>query len=107
MHETRYSELVGVVAGFGTTFAVVPDLLKMLRSRSSKGMSPAMPAILSVFQVIWIYYGALIGSRPIVMWNVVAVLINTFCVVAYVLLARRERTDVVELTRAAESSDPH
>jgi MtN3 and saliva related transmembrane protein len=107
MHETRYSELVGFVAGFGTTFAVVPDLLRMLRTRSSKGMSPTMPAILSAFQVVWIYYGVLIGSRPVVMWNVVAVLINSLSVVAYLQFARRERTDVSELTRAGESSDVH
>ncbi len=91
MQETRYSELVGLVAGFGTTFAVVPDLYRMLRTRSSKGMSPNMPAILCAFQLIWIYYGILIGSRPIVMWNVVAVVINLWSVVAYARFARRER----------------
>jgi MtN3 and saliva related transmembrane protein len=96
---------VGVVAGFGTTFAVVPDLLRMLKSRSSKGMSPSMPAILSAFQVIWIYYGVLIGSRPIVVWNVVAVLINSLSVVAYLRFARRERANFVLPKRASETSD--
>lgn len=34
------SEIFGLVAGFGTTFAALPDLIVMLRRRSSKGMNP-------------------------------------------------------------------
>ena len=89
--EFQQAEIVGFVAGFGTTFAVVPDLLMMLKRRSSEGMNPSMPAILAIFQVIWIYYGVLIGSRPVVVWNVVAVLVNSLGVAAYFHFARREK----------------
>lgn len=91
MHDTTGSEIVGLVAGFGTTFAVVPDLVRMLKRRSSRGVTPTMPAIMAVFQVVWIYYGVLIGSRPVVMWNVVAVVINALSVAAYFHFARREK----------------
>ena len=90
MHETSNSELIGFVAGFGTTFAGLPDLFRMLRQRSSRGMNPTMPAIMAVFQVCWLYYGVLIGSRPIVVWNVIAVLVNSLSVAAYVHFSRRE-----------------
>ena len=40
------SELVGLVAGAGTTFAALPDLIAMLRRRSSQGMNPRMAAIM-------------------------------------------------------------
>ena len=63
------SEVLGFVAGFGTTFAVLPDLIAMLRRRSSKGMNPTMAAIMGAFQVLWIWYGLLIVSRPVVLWN--------------------------------------
>src|SRR5262245_52309095 len=62
------SEVVGLVAGFGTTFAAMPDLLKMLKRRSSKGMNPTMAAIMGVAQIVWVYYGLLIHSRPVVVW---------------------------------------
>jgi MtN3 and saliva related transmembrane protein len=39
------SEIFGFIAGLGTTFAVLPDLLAMLRRRSSAGMNPRMAAI--------------------------------------------------------------
>ena len=85
------SEVIGLVAGFGTTFAAVPDLIAMLRRRSSKGMNPTMAGIMGVFQIVWVYYGLLIQSRPVIAWNMVAVVINFLSVGAYVRFARRER----------------
>jgi MtN3 and saliva related transmembrane protein len=87
----RRSEIVGFVAGLGTTFAAVPDLLAMLKRRSSVGMNPRMAAIMGVFQILWVYYGLLILSRPVIAWNVIAVLINLFSVGAYRYFARREK----------------
>jgi len=87
------SEIVGVLAGFGTTFAAVPDLLAMFRRRSSAGMNPRMAAIMGVFQILWVYYGLLIVSRPVIGWNVLAVLINFFNVGAYYHFVRKEKTE--------------
>ena len=85
------SDLFGFVAGLGTTFAVLPDLVAMLRRRSSAGMNPRMAAIIGVFQILWIYYGILIISRPVVVWNVIGVLINFFSVAAYAYFRRKEK----------------
>ena len=85
------SEVFGFVAGFGTTFAALPDLIGMLRQRSSAGMNPRMAAIMGVFQILWVYYGLLIVSRPVVAWNVVAILINFLSVGAYLYFRGRER----------------
>ena len=85
------SEVFGFVAGMGTTFAAVPDLVAMLKRRSSAGMNPRMAAIMGVFQILWVYYGLLIVSRPVIAWNVVAVLINFLSVGAYAHFARKEK----------------
>jgi MtN3 and saliva related transmembrane protein len=85
------SEVLGMVAGFGTTFAAVPDLIKMFKRRSSKGMNPTMAGIMGVFQIVWVYYGLLILSRPVIAWNMVAVVINFLSVAAYFRFARSER----------------
>jgi MtN3 and saliva related transmembrane protein len=84
------SEILGLVAGFGTTFAAVPDLVRMFRRQSSQGINPTMAGIMGVFQVVWVYYGLLIASRPVVLWNLVAVIINFMTVWAYFRFARRE-----------------
>lgn len=85
------SEIWGLVAGFGTTFAALPDLIKMLRRRSSKGVNPTMAGIMGVFQIAWVYYGLLIASRPVVAWNLIAVITNFMTVMAYRRFARNER----------------
>lgn len=84
------SEIMGLVAGFGTTFAAVPDLIKMFKRRSSKGINPTMAGIMGVFQIVWVYYGLLIASRPVIAWNMVAVVINFMMVMAYFRFARNE-----------------
>ncbi len=84
------SEIFGFLAGLGTTFAAVPDLVAMLKRRSSAGMNPRMAAILGIFQILWVYYGLLIASRPVIAWNVIAVLINFLSVAAYRHFARKE-----------------
>lgn len=86
------SEVLGVVAGFGTTFAAVPDLIKMIKRRSSEGINPTMVSIMCVFQIVWVYYGLLIASRPVIVWNFVAVVINSITVAAYFKFSRSEVT---------------
>ena len=84
------SEVIGIVAGFGTTFAALPDLIAMLKRRSSNGMNPRMAAIMGVFQIVWVYYGLLIVSRPVILWNIIGVVFNFLMVGAYFYFARNE-----------------
>lgn len=91
------SEVVGIVAGFGTTFAALPDLIGMLKRRSSKGMNPTMAGIMGLFQILWVYYGLLIASRPVIVWNIVAVLINSLMVGAYFYFVRNEKIGSVKV----------
>src|ERR1700751_4662372 len=87
------SEIFGFIAGLGTTFAAVPDLLAMLRRRSAAGMNPRMAGIMGVFQILWVYYGLLILSRPVIAWNVIGILINSLSVAAYVHFVNKEKAN--------------
>jgi uncharacterized protein with PQ loop repeat len=82
--------VIGFVAGLGTTFAAVPDLIGMFKRRSSKGVNPTMAGIIGAFQIVWIYYGLLIASRPVIAWNMIGVVINLLTVAAFLRFARRE-----------------
>ena len=68
------------------------DLIKMLKRQSAAGMNPTMAAIMGLFQIVWVYYGFLIDSKPVIVWNVVAVGINGMAVGAYFYFARRQST---------------
>ena len=66
-------------------------MIAMLKRRSSAGMNPRMAAIMGVFQLAWIYYGLLIASRPVIAWNLVAVVINFISVAAFRHFSRKEK----------------
>jgi MtN3 and saliva related transmembrane protein len=51
-----------------------------------------MAAILGVFQIQRVY-GLLIASRPVINWNVIAVLINFKCVRAHGYFVRKEKSE--------------
>jgi MtN3 and saliva related transmembrane protein len=85
------SEILGFVAGFGTTFAAVPDLVAMLKRRSSAGMNPRMAGIIGVFQIAWVYYGLLIASRPVILWNLMGIVINFVSVGAYLYFRKAKQ----------------
>ncbi|PYX71234.1 MAG: hypothetical protein DMG78_16155 [Acidobacteria bacterium] len=87
------SEIFGFLAGLGTTFAALPDLLAMLRRRSAAGINPRMAGITGVFQILWVYYGLLILSRPVIAWNLVAILINSLSVAAYIHFVNKEKAN--------------
>jgi uncharacterized protein with PQ loop repeat len=84
------AQIIGFVAGFGTTFAALPDLVAMLKRRSSAGMNPRMALITGTFQILWVIYGILIGSTNITVWNVIAVAANYLTVGAYAYFSRRK-----------------
>ena len=48
----RVAEVLGFVAGLGTIFVGLPDLIAMFRRGSNAGMNPRMVAILGVFQIV-------------------------------------------------------
>jgi hypothetical protein len=55
----------------------------------------------SSFQILWVYYGLSITSRSVIIWNVIAVLINSLTVGAYVHFLRKEKAK--SLNSASES----
>jgi len=90
----KRSDIIGMIAGFGTTFAGLPDLLAMLKRRSSAGMNPRMAGIMCLFQFAWVYYGLLILSPPVVLWNLIGIVTNGMTVGAFVYFLRKEKSQV-------------
>ena len=50
---------------------------------------------MGVFQILWVYYGLLIASRPVIVWNMIAIVINFLSVGAYLYFVRRERKQAI------------
>lgn len=68
------TESIGFAAAACTTFAFVPQSVRVWRTRSAADISLAMYLILVTGVVLWIAYGWLIRSAPLVAANSVSLL---------------------------------
>jgi MtN3 and saliva related transmembrane protein len=71
---------LGLVAGFCTTFCFVPQVVRAWRTRSTRDLSPAMLAVLALGTVLWLAYGLLLDSLPLIATNVCALALQAILV---------------------------
>lgn len=69
-------DAIGLVAGFLTTAAFIPQLLKIYRSKSGRDISGRMFALFSIGIVLWLIYGILLESLPLILTNVVTLALS-------------------------------
>jgi MtN3 and saliva related transmembrane protein len=62
-------EILGAVAGFCTTFAFVPQLVKIYR-QGGRDLSYAMLSLYLGGMLLWLAYGLLIHAQAVVLTNV-------------------------------------
>jgi len=70
-----FVDLLGLAAGALTTIAFVPQLRKIRATRSGRDVSMRTFLIFSTGVALWLAYGLLIRSLPIVLANVVTLLL--------------------------------
>jgi MtN3 and saliva related transmembrane protein len=64
-------ELIGSVAATITTLCWIPQAIKVLRTRDTAAISLVMYLMLAVGLSLWLLYGLLIGSWPLIGSNTV------------------------------------
>jgi len=62
---------LGLVAGALTTIAFVPQVVRIVRTRSAYDISWWLFGILAVGSALWLWYGIALESLPIIATNVV------------------------------------
>lgn len=67
--------LLGIAAGSLTTLAFIPQVIRTWRTRSTHDISLGMFLLFSTGLVLWLIYGALIGSWPIITANTVTLVL--------------------------------
>lgn len=69
------AQWVGLAAGLLTTFAFIPQVLKIWRTRSAKDISLRMYIAFSIGVAMWLVYGILKQKPPIILWNAVTLVL--------------------------------
>ncbi len=82
-------ELIGLTAGILTTAAFIPQVMKIYRTKSGEDVSARMMTLFSAGIVLWLVYGVLLRSLPLILSNVFTLLLS----LAILVLKIRYRRD--------------
>ena len=80
-----FIEIIGSVGAFCTTIAYLPQLIKIIKTRSVKDVSLNMYLVMLTGVTLWLIYGAFIKSWPLIAANAV-----TFIFVFAILILKRK-----------------
>jgi Uncharacterized conserved protein len=70
---------LGLLAGFMTSIAVIPQVVRTWRRKQAVDLSVWQPLILIAGLVLWLFYGIAIGDTPLIV-------ANSFTIVCYLFL---------------------
>ncbi|MCL5094249.1 MAG: SemiSWEET transporter [Patescibacteria group bacterium] len=68
--------ILGLIAASLTTLSYIPQLIKIKRTKSVEDLSLGMFIALTTGFTLWLIYGFLINSLPIIFSNVLAVTLS-------------------------------
>lgn len=83
------ADWIGIVAGTLTTIAFVPQVLRVWRTRTARDLSLATFAIFMTGVALWLVYGVMIASVPIVLANAVTLVLAGSIVLMKIAFDRR------------------
>ncbi len=78
-------DIIGSLAGFLTTIAFVPQVIKTWRSRSAADISLIMFALFTLGVLMWLLYGIALRALPIILANSVTLLLASSILVMKIL----------------------
>ena len=81
---------IGLVAGVLTTGAFVPQVWKIYRSKSGRDVSARMFSLLSAGVVLWLIYGIMLQSLPLILTNGVTLVLSLAIIVLKVRYSRAQ-----------------
>ncbi|MCM1324512.1 MAG: SemiSWEET transporter [Acetobacter sp.] len=78
-------EIIGYMAGLFTAVCFMPQSIKTLRTRETKGISAVSYALFSLGLICWIIYGVYLHSIQMILFNAISlvfslsILVVTLC----------------------------
>ncbi len=94
------AEVIGTAAGICSTSSFVPQVLKAWREGDTAAISKRMYVITVTAFSLWIVYGAMIGSLPIVIFNTASLILSAIILA----LKLRRRTAAIPSSRPAKGN---
>lgn len=71
-----FATAIGLIAGALTTSSFLPQVIKAWKTKSTKDISLHMYIVLTTGVFLWMVYGLLINSLPVILTNVVTFILT-------------------------------
>ena len=76
-----YIVVIGLIAGTLTTASLLPQVIKTFRIKETKDLSLSMYIILATGMLLWVMYGVLIDSFPVIAANAISFILATIVLI--------------------------
>jgi MtN3 and saliva related transmembrane protein len=67
--------LIGLAAATCTTLAFLPQAIKVIRTKQTKGLSLVMYSIFTLGVFLWLVYGILVKDPPLIIANIITLIL--------------------------------
>ncbi|UFH31781.1 SemiSWEET transporter [Chryseobacterium sp. C-71] len=81
--------ILGIVAGFLTSIAMIPQLIKVIKEKNVEDLSWVMILVLICGLSLWVWYGFIQNELPIILSNAFAVLVNLTLFICYLSFRKK------------------
>ncbi|MCX7678466.1 MAG: SemiSWEET transporter [Spirochaetes bacterium] len=75
------ADFIGYVAALISTFSLLPQVLKALRTRSTRDVSLGMFLAICSAGFLWLIYGIMLSSWPIIVANSIGLMLSVTIVI--------------------------
>ncbi len=76
------SEYLGIIAGIFTTFAVVPQIIRVYKLKSAREISLIFTSSMLLGVAFWLVYGIMLGLMSLIIWNSIGIVLNSWLLFA-------------------------
>jgi MtN3 and saliva related transmembrane protein len=70
-------DILGTTAAFLTSIAFIPQVLKILKTRNTSGISLIMYALFVTGVACWLGWGLMLGQTPVIVANAVTLVLSS------------------------------
>ncbi len=70
-----YYLALGYIAGFLTTFAILPQIIKVYRTKSTEDLAYSWAVMVTVGYALWLSYGIGLASYPLIGYNIISIIL--------------------------------
>jgi MtN3 and saliva related transmembrane protein len=82
------NEYLGIIAGLLTTFALVPQIMRVYKLKSAREISFLFNSFMLLGIIVWLVYGIVLGLVSLIIWNSIGIILNCWLLFAKIRYGR-------------------